>query len=163
MSRYRTNAAPASAEIPNFQKLTAELASSPASPNLKFERADWALFRTVEGLQQKAGVAKNRLVRLVMKELADNALDEGGEVRVGKLPNGGYFVEDDGGGIEGTPDDIARLFSHNAQAVTERASRGEPQELGGDQRARNGRRGTGVRRHADRHHPQPPHRAAARV
>jgi hypothetical protein len=55
ISRYRTNAAPASAEIPNFQKSTAELASSLASQNLKFERADWALFRTVEGLQQKAG------------------------------------------------------------------------------------------------------------
>ena len=30
--------------------------------------------------------------------------------RVGELP-GGYFVEDDGPGIDGTPEDIARLFS----------------------------------------------------
>jgi hypothetical protein len=36
---------------------------------------------TVEGLQQKAGVAKSKLRRLVVKELADNGLDEGGKVR----------------------------------------------------------------------------------
>jgi hypothetical protein len=30
---------------------------------LKFERKDWSLFRTVDGLQQKAGVAKARLRR----------------------------------------------------------------------------------------------------
>ena len=42
--------------------------------NLKFERQDWTLFRTVEGLQQKAGVPAKLLRRLVLKELADNAL-----------------------------------------------------------------------------------------
>jgi hypothetical protein len=77
---------------------------------LKFEREDWVLFRTVEGLQQKAGVPKHKLARLVGKELADNALDEGGHVRVGHVGDG-YFVEDDGRGIDGTPDEIARLFS----------------------------------------------------
>ena len=41
--------------------------------NLKFERQDWTLFRTVEGLQQKAGVPAKLLRRLVLKELADNA------------------------------------------------------------------------------------------
>jgi hypothetical protein len=96
---------------PNFQKSTSALASSPAAQTLKFEREDWALFRTVEGLQQKAGVSKNKLVRLIMKELADNALDEGGGVRIGKLAGSGYFVEDGGGGIQGTPADIAALFS----------------------------------------------------
>jgi len=86
---------------------------------LKFEREDWALFRTVEGLQQKAGVAKNKLTRLVLKELADNALDEGGQVRVGKLPNGGgYFIEDGGGGIDGAPADVARLFSISRPLVS---------------------------------------------
>jgi hypothetical protein len=96
---------------PDFQKSPSELASSPVPPNLKFERADWALFRTVEGLQQKAGVPKNKLPQLVMKEITDNALDESGQVRVGTLPGGGYFVEDHGGGISGTPAEIARLFS----------------------------------------------------
>jgi hypothetical protein len=97
------------AQNSDFQKSTPE--STYAPQNLKFEREDWALFRTIEGLQQKAGVAKNKLSGLVIKELADNALDEGGQVRLGKLPNGGYFVEDDGGGIDGAPADIARLFS----------------------------------------------------
>ena len=87
------------------------LASSPAPKNLKFEREDWSLFRTVEGLQQKAGVAKNKLSRLVLKELADNGLDAGAKVHVGLLPKRGYFVEDDGTGIDGTPEEIARLFS----------------------------------------------------
>jgi hypothetical protein len=54
---------------------------------LKFERADWSLFRTLEGLQQRAGVAKIELSRLVLKELTDNGLDENAEVRIGELPN----------------------------------------------------------------------------
>jgi len=96
-----------------FQKSMAELASSPVPQTLKFEREDWALFRTVEGLQQKAGVPKNKLSRLVMKELTDNALDEGAQACIGKLPHitNGFFVEDNGGGIDGAPDEIARLFS----------------------------------------------------
>jgi hypothetical protein len=50
-------------------------------PNLKMpERPDWALFRTVEGLSQRGGVAPSVLRRLVLKELADNALDAGGQV-----------------------------------------------------------------------------------
>ena len=79
---------------------------------MKFQREDWALFRTVEGLQQKAGVALRKLTRLVLKELADNGLDNNAEVSVGKLPNGGgYYVEDRGSGIDGTPEEIAELFS----------------------------------------------------
>src|SRR5262249_5919726 len=46
-------------------------------------------------------------------------LDEGGQVRVGKLPNGGgYFVEDGGRGIDGTPDEIARPFSISRPLVS---------------------------------------------
>jgi hypothetical protein len=84
---------------------------SPAPEILKFEREDWALFRTVDGLQQKAGVPKEKLRRLVLKELADNALDESGQVLLGELDDGGYFIEDHGRGIDGTPEDVARLFS----------------------------------------------------
>jgi hypothetical protein len=59
----------------------------PNSPqNLQFERQDWSLFRTIEGLQQRAGVPKSKLRRLVLKELADG-LDEGGNARVGILPD----------------------------------------------------------------------------
>jgi len=69
-----------------------------------FERPDWTSFRTVEGLQQKAGVAQGKLRRLVLKELTDNALDTGAGVCIGQLPDGGYFVEDNGSGIEGEPE-----------------------------------------------------------
>ena len=65
----------------DFQKSSPALASSPEPSNFKFEREDWTLFRTVEGLQQKAGVPATRLRRLVLKEIADNALDTGTEVR----------------------------------------------------------------------------------
>src|SRR6516164_5474045 len=96
----------------NFEELPTELASPPAPQKLKFERPDWSLFRTVEGLQQKAGVEKSKLRRLVLKELADNGLDENAKVRIGELGNdGGYFVEDDGRGIDGTPEEIAERFS----------------------------------------------------
>jgi hypothetical protein len=93
----------------DFQESASGLASSPSAQNLKFEREDWSLFRTIEGLQQRAGVPKQRLRRLVLKELADNGLDIGAQVHVGELPGGGYFVEDDGSGIE--PQEVARLFS----------------------------------------------------
>ena len=85
--------------------------SLPAPENLKFEREDWSLFRTVEGLQQKAGVPEGKLRRLVLKELADNGLDTGAEVRVGEVSPSRWFVEDDGPGIDGTPEEIAKLFS----------------------------------------------------
>jgi hypothetical protein len=95
-----------------LQKSTGDLAISSKGPqNLKFEHEDWTVFRTIEGLQQKAGVPAKRLRRLVLKELADNGLDSGARVGVGELPDGGYFVEDDGPGIEGTPGETARLFS----------------------------------------------------
>jgi hypothetical protein len=76
--------------------------------NLKFERADWTSFRTLEGLQQKAGVAQDKLIALVLKELADNALDTGTEVQVGEI-DGGYFIEDTGLGLD--PNEVASLFS----------------------------------------------------
>src|SRR6516165_3112571 len=83
-------------------------------PNLKmFEREDWTLFRTVEGLQQKAGVPAKLLRRLVLKELGDNALDTGAEVKFGQIGRSldKYYVEDSGPGLEGTPEQIAELFS----------------------------------------------------
>jgi hypothetical protein len=65
----------------------------------------------VDGLQQRAGVPASKLRRLVLKELADNGLDNSKKVNIGTLPSGGYFVEDDGPGIDGTPEEIAELFS----------------------------------------------------
>jgi hypothetical protein len=87
----------------------AGLSSQSAPPDLKFQREDWLLFRTIEGLQQRAGVTKERLRCLVLKELADNGLDNDASVCVGELPGGKYFVEDDGPCID--PDAVPSLFS----------------------------------------------------
>jgi hypothetical protein len=46
----------------NFQNPESALACQETTP--KFEREDWSLFRTVEGLQQRAGVPKRLLPRL---------------------------------------------------------------------------------------------------
>jgi hypothetical protein len=111
----------ATAAIIRFSKSAPEGASAeprlhaePEAPILKMaERADWTLFRTLEGLQQKAGVPAHQLRRLVLKELADNALDTGGPIRYGFVEDqpGCYFIEDDGPGLDGNPLDIAALFS----------------------------------------------------
>ena len=102
----------------DFQNPKDALSSLPTPQNLKFEREDWTAFRTIEGLQQKAGVAKPKLARLVLKELTDNALDTGATAKVGELPKGGYFVEDAGPGIDGTAEEIARLFSISRPMVS---------------------------------------------
>jgi hypothetical protein len=80
---------------------------------LNFERADWTLFRTVEGLTQKAGVPAKLLRRLVLKELGDNALDAGADIRCGEIDDDAdrFFIEDDGPGLDGTPEHIAEMFS----------------------------------------------------
>src|SRR5207244_13507960 len=77
----------------------------------RYVREDWTLFRSVRTISQLSGVPPELLRRLVAKELADNALDAGGSCRVGELPDGSFYVEDDGPGIQGEPEDIARLFS----------------------------------------------------
>ena len=60
----------------------------------------------------------------MLKELADDGLDSGGKVSIRTLPGlGGYVVMDDGPGIEGTPDDIARLFSINRPMITSKMLR----------------------------------------
>ena len=84
-------------------------------PNFKmFEREDWTLFRTVEGLQQKAGVPANLPRRLVLKELGDNALDVSPVIRVGRIGDR-FFIEDDGPGLDGTPEEIASFLVSVAQ------------------------------------------------
>ena len=76
-----------------------------------FVREDWTLFRTLATLSQKAGVAVPDLPQLVIKELVDNALDAGASCRFGRLPDGGFYVDDDGPGLPGSDEDVAGLFS----------------------------------------------------
>jgi hypothetical protein len=75
------------------------------------ERHDWSLFRTFDGLQQQAGVPARRLRQLVLKEIGDNALDTGAGIDYGDMNDDRYFVEDSGSGLNGTPEQIADLFS----------------------------------------------------
>jgi hypothetical protein len=105
---------------------TKDSASRPArkeSSEFTFEREDWTLFRSLSTLSQKAGVPVHLLPKLVLKELADNALDAGGTVRVGQLEDGGWYVEDDGPGIAGEPAEIARLFSIRRPLVSSKLLR----------------------------------------
>ena len=75
-----------------------------------FERPDWTLFRSLGTLGQKAGVPLRRLAALVVKELADNALDAGATAQVTR--DGDWiYVEDDGPGLPADATAIARLFS----------------------------------------------------
>src|SRR6516162_2989618 len=94
----------------DFQNSGCGLASQEASPT--FQREDWSLFRTIEGLQQRAGVPKRLLPRLVVKEIADNGLDNGTEVKIETIAEDdavmGFVVQDDGTGVDGTPEEIAR-------------------------------------------------------
>jgi hypothetical protein len=89
----------------------------------QYEREDWTLFRSVRTISQLSGVPPELLRRLVAKELADNGLDVSRACRVGELPHGGFYVEDDGPGIGGEPEDIARLFSFRRPLVSSKLKR----------------------------------------
>lgn len=75
-----------------------------------FEREDWTLFRNIGTLGQKAGVPVRQLASLVAKELTDNALDVGAHVSA-RLLHGWLLIEDDGPGLPGNQEALARLFS----------------------------------------------------
>ena len=81
--------------------------------DFKFERPEWTLFRDLSTLPQKACVPLRELYCLVLKELTDNALDAGSEVKVGELSDGGFYIEDDGpewaGVLLATPDGGRRI------------------------------------------------------
>jgi hypothetical protein len=76
-----------------------------------YQREDWTDFRNLATLIRRAGVPVKKLVRVVLKELTDNGLDHGGTTRCGEQDDGTFYVEDDGDGIPGTPEEIATLFS----------------------------------------------------
>lgn len=89
---------------------------------LTFKRHDWSLFRTLDGLTQMAGVARQDLPRLVLKELVDNALDAAGSCRF-DVEGNGFWVEDDGPGFPGTPEGVAAIFSINRPLVSSKLLR----------------------------------------
>jgi hypothetical protein len=85
----------------------------------QIERPDWTLFTSLATLSQKAGVPVRHLRRLALKELVDNALDAGGNASI-RATDRGYIIEDDGPGIGGTPEEIARLFSIDRPLISEK-------------------------------------------
>ena len=98
--------------------------SSKASPFLKRRMRNCRISNSsartgpapdVEGLAQKAGVPPGLLPRL--------GLDAGAEVMVGSTSDEtGYYVDDDGPGLDGTPEEIARLFSSAPAGLVEVAA-----------------------------------------
>src|SRR5262249_43033754 len=84
---------------------------------------DWTNFRTLTTISQTSGVTLEDLRRLLAKELTDNGLDTGAPCRVGMLDDGGFYVEDDGPGIPGEPEDVARLFSIKRPLMTSKVIR----------------------------------------
>jgi hypothetical protein len=84
----------------------------PKHVDFETEVPDWAQFRTLDTLGQKAGVPPRRLRRLALKELVDNALDEGAEVSI-KDDRGIYTIRDNGPGMGDDPQAVANLFSIN--------------------------------------------------
>jgi hypothetical protein len=81
-----------------------------------FEREDWKLFRNIETLCQKAGVHKESISMLVIKELVDNALDTDTKCSFGILSGNGFYVEDQGIGIN--PNLLSSYFSINRPMIT---------------------------------------------
>ena len=104
----------------------ARLATTITAPDLLFVREDWQLYLDPTRLPQKAGCTKWRLRALVLKEIADNALDHGGKVTVERIDPDTWAIGDDGPGLDA--EQIVRLFAPNrpltSSKLLRRPSRG---------------------------------------
>lgn len=87
---------------------------------MNFIREDWTLFRSLNTLPQKAGIPLRQLGALVVKELVDNALDAGANVKVSE-EDGWVIIADDGPGIP--HEGIQRLFSINRPLTSSKVIR----------------------------------------
>src|SRR3954454_20585730 len=83
---------------------------------VEFVRADWALFLHPDRLPQKAGCPRARLRAMILKELADNALDEDAGVTLDLVDPDTWTVSDDGRGLD--RDQVGRLFAVDRPMVT---------------------------------------------
>ena len=83
--------------------------------DVEFSRNDWQIY--ISNLTQRAGVVRELIRQLVLKELADNALDEmdrvgrPGEVTVSQDGEHTYTVTDQGRGFADSPEELAVRFS----------------------------------------------------
>jgi hypothetical protein len=80
-----------------------------------YQAEDWTDFRTLDTLGRRAGVPVEDLPRVLVKELVDNSYDSGANCEFGTrcdaLGNETIYVSDDGPGMDGSPEDIAWMFS----------------------------------------------------
>jgi hypothetical protein len=77
---------------------------------IRTEIPDWAELLQPDGLLRKAGCTRGELFSLVLRELADNSLDEGAAAALSRK-GATWIVTDDGPGID--PPDVPKLFSVN--------------------------------------------------
>lgn len=88
----------------------------------EFTRNDWAIY--ISNLQQRAGVPAHLIRKLVLKELADNALDEmdrvgqPGLATITQDAEHIYTVTDQGRGFDDLPEELAKRFSLNKAMVS---------------------------------------------
>ena len=87
---------------------------------LLFERDDWRLFVDPATLPQKAGCQPENLRQMVLRELVDNALDEGAKATL-KRAGRGWIIADDGPGLD--PLDVPRLFAVNRPLLSRKRRR----------------------------------------
>ena len=81
-----------------------------------FTRDDWRLFTSYTTLPQKAGVARDDLDRVVLKELLDNALDAGTDCGVLEDFDGFVSITNRGTGM--TKSTIEKIYSVNRPLVS---------------------------------------------
>lgn len=88
---------------------------------MQLVREDWKLFRNIETLSQKAGVHRQFIPLLVVKELVDNALDATGDCKLELIDHNSFRVTDEGTGID--PEWIHQYFSINRPMISSKLIR----------------------------------------
>lgn len=88
---------------------------------MQLVREDWKLFRSIETLCQKAGVHREFIPPLVVKELVDNALDATGNCQLEQVDEHSFRVTDDGEGID--PAWLPQYFSINRPMISSKLLR----------------------------------------
>lgn len=89
--------------------------------HMQLVREDWKLFRSIETLCQKAGVHRQFIPLLVVKELVDNALDATGDCELELVDDHSFRVTDNGAGID--PEWIEQYFSINRPMISSKLLR----------------------------------------
>ncbi|MCY9763191.1 ATP-binding protein [Paenibacillus alvei] len=88
---------------------------------MQLVREDWKLFRNIETLCQKAGVHRQFIPQLVVKELVDNALDATGDCKLELVDHRSFRVTDYGDGID--PEWLQEYFSINRPMISSKLLR----------------------------------------